>query len=647
MKPHRLTKPVPLFTVTIATVALACVSADAETYYNTTNGTTLTLTSPQTYSGPTTITGGGVLRLSGAQTITSYTTTGTTSWNAPSGIGDVRYLVVGGGGGGGGASTADQKGGGGGGGAGGFLTGSISVVSGTLYTITVGGGGAGGADIAAGTNGQDSVFGSITAFGGGGGGSGLNKAAGSGGSGGGGSGGSTTAPIITSVPGGAGILGQGNNGGSSYFVSPGYPAGGGGGAGAIGNTSTNANLGGNGGAGLSSDITGTLTWYAGGGGGGIANNAGGGTGSANSGLGGKGGGGKGGTRDTNYPQYYSGTSGLANTGGGGGGAGRIGFGTSGAGGSGIVVLSYSNLASNVLPAATALSITSGTSLDLYGGAQTVASLSDSGGSGGSVINSYVGYASTLTLNPDSGSTTTFSGVIGGGGGGAISLVKTGAGTQVLAGTNTYTGATTVNAGKLLINGGISGGGTVTVANGATLGGTGSISGPVIVNGILSPGASIESLSTGALTLNGGSTFAYELNSSAAAAVAGDFQKVFGNLTLSGTVTLGLTDLAATPTVIAGGTTLSLINYTGAWNGGFFIYDGTTLTNNSTFTAGLNTWRINYDAISGGLNFASESTAGHFVTLTTLTSVPEPGSLLALGCLVGSGFLLRRKNLGLR
>jgi len=59
-----------------------------------------------------------------------------------------------------------------------------------------------------------------------------------------------------------------------------------------------------------------------------------------------------------------------------------------------------------------------------------------------------------------------------------------------------------------------------------------------------------------------------------------------------------------------------------------------------YMVGLNQWQINYDAISGGLNFATEYTSGHFVTLT---AVPEPGSWLALGCLVGSGTLLRRRS----
>jgi autotransporter-associated beta strand protein len=243
--------------------------------------------------------------------------------------------------------------------------------------------------------------------------------------------------------------------------------------------------------------------------------------------------------------------------------------------------------------------------------------------------------STVTLNSALGSFTLGSPV-----GGSNNVVKTGANTASLTGANSHSGATTVAQGTLLVNGSVTGGGTVSVDGGATLGGTGSIAGPVIVNGVLSPGASIESLSTGALTFNDGSTFDCEMDSGAAAAVVADFQKVFGNLALTGTVTLDLTDVADAPTAIAPLTTLSLINYTGTWNGGFFTCGTNELANGEVFSAGLNTWQIHYDAIDGGMNFASENTAGHFVNLT---AVPEPGSWLALSGLLGSGVLLRRRR----
>ena len=259
---------------------------------------------------------------------------------------------------------------------------------------------------------------------------------------------------------------------------------------------------------------------------------------------------------------------------------------------------------------------------------------------GNVLQSaVVNHAQTVTLTSASGSFTLGS-QISDTGGNINHVEKTGAGTAILTGVNSYTGATTISNGTLLVNGSLVGGGTVTVASQASLGGTGSIAGPVIVNGHLSPGASIASLSSGTLTFNDGSTFAYEMDSGAAVTVAGDLQQVFGNLTLSGTVSLDLTDMADAPSAFAANTTLSLINYTGTWNGGFFTYGTNELANGEVFTAGLNTWRINYDAVSGGLNFATEYTGGHFVTLT---AVPEPGSWIALGCLVGSGVCLRSRR----
>lgn len=89
-------------------------------------------------------------------------------------------------------------------------------------------------------------------------------------------------------------------------------------------------------------------------------------------------------------------------------------------------------------------------------------------------------------------------------GGASSLVKSGGtGTLVLAGANTYTGTTTVNAGTMVVNGSI-GSGAVTVAN-STLGGNGTINGAVTVDasGTVAPGASIGTLTLAtAPTLNG-------------------------------------------------------------------------------------------------------------------------------------------------
>jgi hypothetical protein len=88
---------------------------------------------------------------------------------------------------------------------------------------------------------------------------------------------------------------------------------------------TNGTAGANGGIGLQNAITGTLTYYAGGGGGGVYTNG-------TAGTGGLGGGGAGAAGQG----AFAATSGTTNTGGGGGGGPYNGIG--GAGGSGIVIL---------------------------------------------------------------------------------------------------------------------------------------------------------------------------------------------------------------------------------------------------------------------------------------------------------------------
>jgi hypothetical protein len=246
---------------------------------------------------------------------------------------NIDYLVVAGG-----ASGANQHGGGGG--AGGLRTSygstsgggasaepTLSLTTGTSYSLTVGDGGAGvtwvGANLA-GNNGYDSVFNNITSIGGGGGSSYATQTIpSSGGSGGGGG-----SQAVGAQTGASGEPGQGYAGGSGFTGGTPYPGGGGGGAGGLGGNATTG-VGGNGGDGLQNDITVTTTgtgpYYAGGGGSATY-------GSGTPGTGGSGIGGAGKYTNSN------GNPGNPQTGSGGGGT-NGGF-PSGSGGSGIVVLRY-------------------------------------------------------------------------------------------------------------------------------------------------------------------------------------------------------------------------------------------------------------------------------------------------------------------
>jgi autotransporter-associated beta strand protein len=131
----------------------------------------------------------------------------------------------------------------------------------------------------------------------------------------------------------------------------------------------------------------------------------------------------------------------------------------------------------------------------------------------------------LTLNPLDGAAT-YTNVIGDLSTG-MAVVKTGVGTQVLGGGNTYTGTTTVNGGTLVVNGTqTSATGAITVggdgtADAPTLRGTGTLGGDVTIKsagtgvaGTLAPGdvssAGTLNLNSTALTLESGAQLKYRL-----------------------------------------------------------------------------------------------------------------------------------------
>lgn len=123
---------------------------------------------------------------------------------------------------------------------------------------------------------------------------------------------------------------------------------------------------------------------------------------------------------------------------------------------------------------------------------TIGSLEGSG-------NVFLG-ARNLTLD-GSNLSPVFSGVIQDGGlngGVGGSLTKIGPGRLALSGANTYTGPTTINAGKLSVDGSITS--AVTVNNGGTLGGIGTVSGTVIVNAEATLSGGDATTASGSLTV---------------------------------------------------------------------------------------------------------------------------------------------------
>ena len=241
----------------------------------------------------------------------------------------------------------------------------------------------------------------------------------------------------------------------------------------------------------------------------------------------------------------------------------------------------------------------------------------------------------VTLNGDitSGATSAFTGA-------AIRLVKDGAGTAVLNGTNTYSGATTVNAGTLEVNGttGASTVGALTVGASATLAGAGgTISGTSathLISGTVSPGQNGGSglgplAFQGNLTFNPNSNLNFLIGSPATPGTTYD--------TISGTGTLTLDALL----------NVNVTGFDGGYapsSGDFWtLLDWTTITPNS-FNPG-----VSRAGGLGGTLTLPNLTGGLFWDVSTFTSngriavVPEPSRMLLMFFGLAALFLRRRRN----
>ncbi|MDW5442308.1 autotransporter domain-containing protein [Polaromonas sp. SM01] len=181
-------------------------------------------------------------------------------------------------------------------------------------------------------------------------------------------------------------------------------------------------------------------------------------------------------------------------------------------------------------------------------------------SGGTLQGNTTSLQGNITNNAaisfDQATSGTYAGTMTGTG----ALSKIGTGSLILSGTSNYTGATTINAGTLFVNGAISGS-AVTVNSGGILGGSGTVGNTSIASGgVLAPGNSI-----GTLTVNGNLGFAagsiYRVETDAAGNA--DRVNVNGNLALGGTV-----DVQAGAGTYARDTSYTLLTNTGTQTGTF-------------------------------------------------------------------------------
>ena len=301
------------------------------------------------------------------------------------------------------------------------------------------------------------------------------------------------------------------------------------------------------------------------------------------------------------------------------------------------------LANSAIIGAEALTIT-GTGVSNGGALRNVASNTSSYagaitiGTGGARINSD---GTLLTL---SGGVTTslFNNVTFGGAGnttvstvaisGAGGLVKDGAGTTTLATgtTHTYTGATTVSDGKLVVNGNISTSVLTTVQTGATLGGSGTV-GALTINasGFHNPGNSPAIQNTGNYSLAG--SLGIEITGNTPGVGGYDQVNTTGSVTLSGL-------LAVTMSYTPGANELFFILVNDSTDAIAGVFSNAP-TDGSTYTFGGQDFQISYfgNQTSPGIG---TFTGGNDVVLM---AIPEPNVAALLGGLGALMLLRRRRN----
>jgi fibronectin-binding autotransporter adhesin len=213
-----------------------------------------------------------------------------------------------------------------------------------------------------------------------------------------------------------------------------------------------------------------------------------------------------------------------------------------------------------------------------------------------VLNGHV-----LTLTPTSSNPSTFGGDIEDGTG-AGSLVIDGGGTVTLNGVNTYTGATTVESGTLIVNGSVADS-AIQVESGGTIGGSGTVGAVTVDSGGTFAPSDPAKFAVASLSLTSGANFDEQIAGTSAGAGGYD-QTIVGN---GGTVSLGnaTLDLSFDSFEASVGQVFEIID-----NEGSSAVSGTFngLAQGATFEADGDTFQISY---TGG--------TGNDVTLTVMSA----------------------------